>query len=245
MLPRSSMALRCGVLALLVLPAVTGCSSNSGSPSVVDGGSSDATTDAVSDTGADTSTPDVTEEPAREASCEEVDAGDLDDADIAAGLQLVGLHRCENCHGSTLSGNKDGVPSLTAEGGLAYPPNLTPDPATGLGCWTDRQIITAILDGIDNQGMALCAPMPRYGHLINDAGLDAAQAQEIVDYLRSRPADVSRVPPTSCPAPPPPVDAGLEDSRTDAGTDASIEAASDVGGDAEPTSDASDAAPTD
>jgi hypothetical protein len=124
-----------------------------------------------------------------------VDASAPDPGQVMAGLQLVGTRKCENCHGSTLSGNNDGVPSPQTQGGLAYPPNLTSDPATGLGCWTDPQIVTAILDGIDDQGMPLCPPMPRFGHLA-DGGLDAAQAAQVVAYLRSLPVAKNQVPDT-------------------------------------------------
>ncbi len=240
MIRRSSLALRGVALALLLLPVpgatLAACDSNGTLAIAPDSGTkalSDATT---VDTGADSSV-DAAEEPAeQEASCA-VDAGPLDDAAVALGQQLVMLHKCENCHGMTLSGNNDGVPSLTAEGGLAYPPNLTPDPATGLGCWTNAQIENAILNGIDNEGMPLCNPMPQFGHL-GDAGLDQAQAGEIVEYLRSLQANVNNVPNTpNCPVPPP-VEAGAEDSGGDAAGDANGSAdagASDSG----PVSDGS------
>jgi len=160
-----------------------------------------------------------------EASCA-VDAGALDDATVAFGQQLVTLHKCASCHGSSLSGNFDGVPSATAEGGTAYPPNLTPDPATGLGCWTNDQIVNAILNGIDNEGMPLCPPMPRWGHI--DGGLDLTQAQAVVEYLRSLAAASSQVPNTpNCPE----LEAG-EDASEDASVDATRDAAGDAAGDA-------------
>src|ERR1700722_13894049 len=123
---RPSLALRCAVFASLLLPAagaaLAACDDDG--PLAVrpdSGAASDATTDVGTPAEAGM---DSAEEPEQEASCA-VDAGPLDDATIELGGQLVGLHKCENCHGSTLSGNNDGVPSLTAEGGLAYPPNLT------------------------------------------------------------------------------------------------------------------------
>jgi hypothetical protein len=226
MIRRPSLALRCWALGLLVLPATGGalaaCSNNGSLAAALDSGTSpvDATTDAAPDTSAI----DATEEPAEEASCA-VDGGPIDDAEAVLGLQLVGQHRCENCHGSTLAGNPDGVRSLTAEGGLAYPPNLTPDPTNGLGCWTDEQIVDAILDGVDKQGMPLCAPMPQFGHL-GEAGLDLAQAQDIVEYLRTLPINPHGVPNTpSCPVPPP-KEAGAPEAGTDAAADAP---ASDAG----------------
>jgi len=158
-----------------------------------------------------------------EASCA-VDAGPLDDAEVALGEQLVAAHKCHSCHGQTLSGNFDGVPSPTTEGGLAYPPNLTPDPATGLGCWTNAQIENAFLNGIDNQGMPLCPPMPRFGQLM-DGGLDPMGAQAVVEYLRSLPI-ISQIVPNTPNCPQPAADAqpeGSADAQPEAAADATTE----------------------
>jgi hypothetical protein len=234
--------LRCVALGFILIPAagavVAACDSNGTvvSTPIDSGASHDATAaDTGSDSGFDASV-DAAEEPSEiEASCA-VDAGPLDDAEVALGMELVTLHKCQNCHGVALSGNNDGVPSTTAEGGLAYPPNLTSDPATGLGCWTNAQIENAILNGIDNQGMALCNPMPLFGHL-GDAGLDPAQAADIVEFLRSLPVVVNNVPDTpSCPVPPP-VEAGVDagvDAAGDAEPDAPTEAAPDAPSDSAP-----------
>ena len=219
---RSCLARRCSALALLLLPVAGTGLAACGDDTVVlpgDGGGTDATIDSV----------DATEEPEAEASCA-VDAGPLDDAVVALGLQLVQAHKCQDCHGQVLSGNNDGVPSLTAEGGTAYPPNLTSDPATGLGCWTNDQIENAILNGIDDEGMPLCAPMPLFGHI--DGGLDPAQAQAVIEYMRSLPIVHNQVADTpACPVPEAGVDAQGE-AGTDAGTDASTEAGSDAAFDA-------------
>jgi mono/diheme cytochrome c family protein len=131
---------------------------------------------------------------ATDAGCA-VDSGALDGAQVALGQQIVGARNCSKCHGENFEGNFDGVPSPTTEGGTAYPPNLTSDPATGLGCWTDPQIENAILNGIDNQGMLLCPPMPRWGQ-IDDGGLDAAAAWAVVQFLRSLPIAPFQVPNT-------------------------------------------------
>ena len=165
--------------------------------------------------------------PEAEALCA-VDAGPLDDAEVQLGESIVSTHRCHTCHGETLSGNFDGVPSPQTEGGVAYPPNLTPDPATGLGCWTDEEIENAILNGVDNQGMPLCPPMPRWGHL-SDGGLDAVQARAVVQYLRSLPVIVELVPNTP--------DCTLPDAGEPADSGAPVEAPSDA---ADATIDAAD-----
>jgi len=205
-------------VALLVFVAPVGIWACIGDDTVVptgDAGSADATLDSALDAESEG-------EAEAEASCA-VDAGPLDDAEIQLGAAIISTHRCFDCHGQTLSGNNDGVPFAQDEGGFAYPPNLTSDPATGLGCWTNDQIETAILNGIDNEGMPLCPPMPRFGHL-QDGGLDAAQAQAVIEYLRSIPVYMNQVPNTNC---------TFSDAGPEAGpSDATTGDAADVGSDA-------------
>ncbi len=137
-----------------------------------------------------------------------VDAGPLDPTLVAHGRAVIIARDCQKCHGSALTGNVDGVMSATATGGFAYPPNLTPDDDTGLGCWNVDQIARAILHGVDDQGSPLCDPMPRF----DDAGLPEADAVAIAQFLKSIPPRTSHVPQTpACLAPP---DAG---ATTDAG----------------------------
>ncbi len=184
-----------------------------------------------------------------DAGCVPYDASSLDPAAVEAGAALVTVLRCQHCHGQTLSGNPDGVPSPQTEGGTAYPPNLTPDPTTGLGCWTDQQIETAFLYGIDNEGQPLCPPMPHFA----EAGVDASGAADILAYLRSLQATTLNVPDTpNCTLGPLPSDGGAEDAEGDAeaaeagsdgaagdapagdsaGGDASADAATDAGAEA-------------
>ncbi|MHB8418613.1 MAG: c-type cytochrome [Myxococcales bacterium] len=110
------------------------------------------------------------------------DGGPLDPSLVAAGSALVTQYQCQQCHGTTLSGNDDGV-EIPNSSLIQYPPNLTSDPATGLGCWTDDQVANAILDSVDNEGQAICGPMPHFSAL----GLSQADAASIVVYLRSLP----------------------------------------------------------
>jgi hypothetical protein len=140
-------------------------------------------------------------------------------------MQLVLQYHCYGCHqanaldagGLVLSGHDTSINDAAT-----YPPNLTSDPATGLGCWTNQQIATALLDGFDNQDAALCV-MPQFRGKFIEAGVDVdAAATNIVEFLRSLHPVVNQVPDTVCPSPPSPSDAG------DAGSSAS-DAASDAG----------------
>jgi len=151
---------------------------------------------------------------AADATCTPVDAGSFMDAQIQAGKSIALTHKCALCHGGQLQGNGVGVPSKTAEGGIAYPPDLTPDPVNGLGCWTNAQVEGAFLHGIDDEGSPLCAPMPHFGE-IADGGIDEAGALDLLAYLRSLPIIVNPTPNTpNCPMP---VDAGVDAHSIDAG----------------------------
>ena len=142
---------------------------------------SDASSDAAADGAGDV--PD--------AGCVGVDAGPLDPAFVAIGRALVEANSCRQCHGTDLSGNFTGV-MFVGHTMPAYPPNLTPDRATGIGCWTNDQLMSAILDGTDNVGMPLCPPMPHF----SNHGLDQADALAIVSFLRSLPPSSNQVPDT-------------------------------------------------
>lgn len=112
----------------------------------------------------------------------------------ALGAVYVRQRGCPTCHEpangrGTLSGQATPRPGTTA-----YGHNLTPDEDTGLGHWTDIQIIRAIRHGIDDEGAPVCPPMPAF-YDIGDF-----EAQAILAYLRSLPK-VARpdIPETTCP----------------------------------------------
>jgi len=84
----------------------------------------------------------------------------------------------------------DGVPFVTA-------PNLTPDPETGVGTWTDDQLARAIREGIGHDGRTLFPIMP-YEKFRNMTDEDLAS---IVVYLRSLPPVRNPLPPSKVPFP--------------------------------------------
>lgn len=106
---------------------------------------------------------------------------------IDAGADLVESFGCHGCHLGDLSGGDMPI------GLNAFARNLTPDPTTGLGCWTDDQIARAFRFGIDKDGQELCV-MPQFGGSIDEAG-----ALAVVAYLRSIPPVKKVNTPTSCP----------------------------------------------
>lgn len=76
--------------------------------------------------------------------------------------------------------------------GRIVAPNLTPDPETGAGRWTDDQLARAIREGVGHDGRALFPIMP-YSHYREMTDEDVAS---VVVYLRSLPAVRNPVPPT-------------------------------------------------
>ncbi len=69
-------------------------------------------------------------------------------------------------------------------------PNITPDAATGIGKWSDEEIVRAIKDGIGKNGRVLNPEMPsRYFHSLGDD-----EIHSIVLYLRSIPPVRNQLP---------------------------------------------------
>jgi hypothetical protein len=65
--------------------------------------------------------------------------------------------------------------------------NLTSDDDTGLGKWTTDQIVKALLQGLDDEDMGLCPPMPA-GPMGAFGGLTQGDALDIANYIKSLPA---------------------------------------------------------
>jgi mono/diheme cytochrome c family protein len=76
--------------------------------------------------------------------------------------------------------------------GRIVAPNLTPDPETGAGRWTDDQLARAIREGVSHEGRALFPIMP-YEHYREMSDEDLAS---VVVYLRSLPAVRNALPST-------------------------------------------------
>jgi mono/diheme cytochrome c family protein len=117
---------------------------------------------------------------------------------VARGRYLVEFGGCGDCHTpGHFSGKNDprtlggsdvgfGIPGV----GVAVGPNLTPDKATGLGNWTDKQIADAITKGERPDGRMLSPIMPWKGF----AHLLPSDVMAIVAYLRTLTPVDHRVP---------------------------------------------------
>jgi mono/diheme cytochrome c family protein len=122
-----------------------------------------------------------------------------DEARLVRGKYLTTVAGCGDCHTPGhflgkpdlkrhLGGSEVGfeIPQL----GTFYGPNLTPDPETGLGQWSEADIATAVTTGQRPDGRQLAPVMP----WMNYAQLSAEDAKAIAVYLKSLPPIVNRVP---------------------------------------------------
>jgi mono/diheme cytochrome c family protein len=98
------------------------------------------------------------------------------------------LGACGNCH-TPRAGDNQPDPKMAFAGGFAFDldighvvgPNITPDPATGIGGWSDGQIVYALRNGKRPDGTTIGPPMPIEMY----RGLSDRDAAAIAVYLRS------------------------------------------------------------
>jgi mono/diheme cytochrome c family protein len=117
---------------------------------------------------------------------------------LERGAYLVeGIANCGNCHapqepsGAVPLTPLSGGPAITSPVFTAYPPNITPDRETGIGTWTEDQLVTALRDGHTPAGTMLRPPMPIpfYRSMSDD------DAHAIAAYILSRPPVRQTTPP--------------------------------------------------
>jgi cytochrome c553 len=103
---------------------------------------------------------------------------------------------CGNCHTqNTPQGPRPGMElaggtKFDEPFGVAYASNITPDPETGIGKWTDEQLILAIREGKRPDGSLIGPPMP----IPLYRGLADADVKAIVAYLRAAKPVENKVP---------------------------------------------------
>jgi mono/diheme cytochrome c family protein len=124
---------------------------------------------------------------------------------LARGEYLVNsVTECMSCHAEhdwaahdaptlpgTLGAGQD-MNVLKGFPGKVFAPNITPDPETGAGTWSDDQLARAIREGIGHDGRALFPFMP-YPDFRKMSDEDLAS---VIVYLRSLPPVHKQRPPT-------------------------------------------------
>ncbi len=84
--------------------------------------------------------------------------------------------------------------------GVSYTRNLTPEPETGLGKWTEENFMETLRTGRQlGKGRMLLPPMPVFAHV----GLTDDEMKDMYAFLQSIPAVKNKVPEPVPPAAPP------------------------------------------
>ena len=112
---------------------------------------------------------------------------------------MEGIVACGNCH-TPKNADAMPIPDMRLAGGFvieepvftSYAPNITMDEETGIGTWSDEEIILAIREGVRPDGTIIGPPMPSPSY----RNMSDRDARAIVAYLRSVPP-VSNVVPRS------------------------------------------------
>ncbi|WP_029351475.1 c-type cytochrome [Bosea sp. 117] len=112
------------------------------------------------------------------------------DKRVQRGEYLVHIMDCTGCHTpGALAGKPDasrflagsnigfGIPDL----GVFYPPNLTPDKETGIGGWSEADIVKAVRTGERPDGRMLVPVMPYHSY----SKLTDQDAAALAAYLKS------------------------------------------------------------
>jgi mono/diheme cytochrome c family protein len=84
----------------------------------------------------------------------------------------------------------EGLPWLTV-------PNITPDPETGAGRWTDDAIARAVREGVGHDGRALFPIMPYANYRV----MSDEDLASVITYIRSLPSVRHEQPPSEIPFP--------------------------------------------
>lgn len=128
---------------------------------------------------------------------------EVTEARLARGKYIVeGLAACLHCH-SEHDFTQPNYPILQQrkgagwampipELGKVYARNITSDPETGLGRWTDDEIARAIREGVSRDGTALFPVMP----YLNFARMSDEDVASVVVYLRTLPPVRNALPPS-------------------------------------------------
>ena len=114
---------------------------------------------------------------------------------VDRGHYLFTVTSCALCH---LPNGAGGAKISWKPMGTLWTRNITTDPETGIGTWTDAQIARAIRSGVAADGRMLHWQGMIWDHLSN---LDEEDVRALVAYLRTLPPVRRQIPPARPPAP--------------------------------------------
>lgn len=109
-------------------------------------------------------------------------ASAFDDATVARGANLAAIGNCSICHTAENGRVFAGGRGMSTPFGIIYSTNITPDPLTGIGQWSEQAFARAMREGVNREGEHLYPAFP-YDHftLMSDEDVRALYA-----YLMTR-----------------------------------------------------------
>jgi len=106
---------------------------------------------------------------------------------VARGAQLAAAGNCAGCHTAPGGLAFGGGVGLETGFGLVYSSNISPEPQTGIGNWSEAAFTRAMRDGVARDGSHLLPAFP-YTHFTK---LSDDDVQALYAYLMTRPAVVA------------------------------------------------------
>lgn len=116
---------------------------------------------------------------------------------VVEGAQLAAIGNCDVCHtvpgGSAYAGSR----AIPTPFGTVYSANITPDPKTGIGSWSEEAFRRAMREGVSRQGYNLYPAFP-YDHY---AKLSDGDIRALYAFIMTRMPVDSRPPANALPFP--------------------------------------------
>jgi len=101
----------------------------------------------------------------------------FDPALIAKGAQLAAIGNCQACHTAEGGRSFAGGRPIETPFGTFYGTNITPDPDTGIGRWSEQAFVRALREGVDRDGRHLYPAFPyEYYTRLTDEDIHALYA---------------------------------------------------------------------
>lgn len=114
------------------------------------------------------------------------------DGDAANGEQVFYAAGCASCHSAPEAEGEDrlilaGGRAFPSDFGTFYAPNISPDSAEGIGDWTERDFLNAVMRGVSPQGQHYYPAFPygTYGRA------EVEDMQDLWAFMTTLPADAT------------------------------------------------------
>lgn len=121
---------------------------------------------------------------------------------IARGQYIFSIDGGCGCHNPEAQPRNAGGTKRENANVIVFTPNITPDPKTGIGAWSDKQVMDAFRFGKRPDGQQLSMGHPYYYF----SGMADEDAEALVAFLRSVPPQERSYPPREIKKPPAPID---------------------------------------